>query len=88
MTTPNPQHSDPNATTDRFSGIYPNNTYPLDAGNLDAEQEQRKQARDESTLTRRVSSDAPRAAHPPLTERFTTNDHATRTANVAPGPVT
>ncbi len=47
MTTPNPQHSDPNATTNRFSGIYPNNAYPLVAGNIDAEQEKRKQARQE-----------------------------------------
>jgi len=69
--------AEPTATENRFSGLYPNNTYPLVDGALDEVQEKRKQARDEGARTRRVSDDAtPRAPHPPLAEKFTTNDHA------------
>lgn len=55
------------------SGMYPNNTYPLVNGKLDEEQEKRKQARQESALTKRVASATPRASHPPLTNKFTTD---------------
>lgn len=81
MTTPAENNSNvPTATENQFTGLYPDNTYPLVDGELDAEQEQRKQARDEHDRTPRVSSEDPYVDHPPLTERFTTNDHATRTA--------
>lgn len=74
MTTPVPApilaKNDPKRTTGRFTGIYPNNTYPLVAGKIDAEQERRKQARTESTRTKRVASATTRVAHPPLTKKF------------------
>ena len=73
--------ANPAATTNRFSGLHPNNSYPLVSGKLDEVQEQKKQARDESARTRRVSNDAtPRVAHPALASKYKTNDHATRTA--------
>ena len=72
--------SNPTATTNRFSGVYPNNSYPLVGGKLDEVQEMRKQARDEGARTRRVSSAAARAPHPPLTKKYDTNDHAARRA--------
>ena len=82
MTTPalDPKN-DPNATVNRFSGIYPNNTYPKVDGQIDEVQEMKLQARQEGARTRRTSSNTPRPAHPPLTERFSTNDHATPRAD-------
>lgn len=70
MTQPDPNnHNNPAATENRFSGLYPNDSYPLVNGAPDFEQEKKAQARLESERTRRVSSDAPRAAHPPFTEK-------------------
>jgi hypothetical protein len=81
MTTPADNNSNvPDAETERFTGLYPDNSYPLVDGELDEVQEQRKQARDEGARTRRVYSDTARVAHPPFTERFTTNDHEVRRA--------
>lgn len=68
MTQPN-NSDNPAAETNRFSGVYPDNTYPLVDGELDFEQQKRLQARQESDRTRRVSSDAAHAAHPPFTEK-------------------
>lgn len=68
MTTPDP-HYDPTATENRFTGLYPDNDYPLVDGELDFEQEKRLQARQESDRTPRESSNAPYAAHPPFTEK-------------------
>lgn len=72
MTEPDPDpqnHHNPDATENRFTGLHPDNTYPLVDGELDFEQQKRLQARQEGARTRRVSSDAPRAAHPPFTEK-------------------
>lgn len=77
MTTPDPQN-DPNATENRFSGIYPNNTYPLVDGAPDEEQQKRLQARQEHDRTPRESSEDAYEDHPALTEKYTTNDHELR----------
>lgn len=72
MTTPDPEldpKADPNRTEGRFSGIHPDNSYPLVDGELDLVQEMKAQARQESARTRRESSDEPRDPHPPFTER-------------------
>lgn len=70
MTEPDPQnHLNPTATESRFSGLYPDNAYPLVEGQPDLEQQKRLQARQESDRTPRVSSDDPYADHPPFTER-------------------
>lgn len=83
MTTPElDAKEDPNRTEGRFSGLYPDNTYPLVDGELDEEQERRLQARQEHDRTPRESSDDPYEDHPPLTEKYTTNDHAERRAQV------
>lgn len=89
MSTPAPldPKNDPSLTEGRFTGLHPDNSYPLVDGNLDEEQEKRRQARLEGARTKRVSSDAPHADHPPFTERFTTNDHAARAAEAAPDVV-
>lgn len=68
MTAPN-NSDNPTATEDRFSGLYPDNTYPLVDGELDIEQQKRLQARQESDRTPRVSSDDPYDDHPPFTSR-------------------
>lgn len=80
MTEPNPAYSDPTLETGRFSGLYPDNTYPEVDGELDEEQQKRLQARQEHDRTPRESSDDPYADHPPLTEKYNTNDHALRRA--------
>lgn len=67
MTTPDTNHNNPDATENRFTGLYPDNDYPLVDGQLDFEQEKRQQARDESERTKRVSSNTAYAAHPPFT---------------------
>lgn len=71
MTTPDDpnNHHNPAAETHRFSGLHPDNSYPLVDGELDFEQQKRLQARQESARTRRVSSDAAHAAHPSFTEK-------------------
>lgn len=51
------------------SGVYPDNAYPLVNGSIDAEQEKRLQARQESEVARGT-----RTEHPPLTRQFP-NDH-------------
>lgn len=54
MTTPDPNnHRNPAAETNRFTGLYPDNTYPLVDGQLDIEQQKRLQARQESNRTPR-----------------------------------
>lgn len=54
MTTPDPNnHRNPLAEVGRFTGLYPDNTYPLVDGKLDVEQEKRKEARQESDRTPR-----------------------------------
>jgi len=69
MTNPDPNnHLNPAAEENRFSGVYPDNSYPEVDGQLDFEQEKRLQAREESERTPRVSSDDPYAPHPPFTE--------------------
>ena len=68
MTDPD-NRDNPEATENRFTGLYPDNSYPLVAGQLDFEQEKRRQARLEHDRTPRVSSDSPYAAHPPFTEK-------------------
>lgn len=75
MTTPDPvdPKHDPHATENRFSGIHPDNSYPLDNGALDEEQERRLQARQETEFVR-----GEREERPAFTERYTTNDHAAR----------
>lgn len=45
------------------SGVHPNNTYPLVDGELDFEQEKRKQARDSTTAT------INRTEQPPFTRK-------------------
>lgn len=81
MTTPLDPKYDPDATVNRFSGIFPNNDYPLVNGVRDEVQERQAQARQEGARTRRESSDTPRDPHPPFTERYTTNDHAARSTD-------
>lgn len=68
MTQPN-NSDNPAATENRFSGLYPDNSYPEVDGQLDFEQEKRLQAREESERTPRVSSDDPLADHPAFTEK-------------------
>lgn len=69
MTTPNPAYSDPTLEEGRFSGLYPDNTYPEVDGEPDIEQQKRLQARQESARTPRVSSENPYADHPPFATR-------------------
>ena len=70
MSTPNSNNSNnPSATENRFSGLYPDNSYPEVDGQLDFEQEKRLQARQESDRTPRVSSNAALADHPAFTEK-------------------
>lgn len=64
MTTPDNNSSNPDATENRFSGVYPDNSYPLVDGQLDFEQEKRLQARQESEWAR-----GDRPNHPPFTEK-------------------
>lgn len=87
MTTPAPlaPKNDPRRTEGRYSGIYPNNTYPLVAGKIDSEQEKRKQARLEGARTRRVASTTARAVHPPLASQFSNDFVKRQKLTVKPG---
>lgn len=66
MTQPDPNnHFNPLAVDGEFTGLYPDNKYPLVDGKLDVEQEKRLEARQEHDW-----AEGTRPDHPPLTHKY------------------